>query len=72
MIIVPMFAECVTTLKPQVETAAERLEREEERAAIMEYDGGLPRDEAERKAREQGPKQLDLLKGRNTNERSQA
>jgi hypothetical protein len=33
-------------------TAAELAEAEEERAAIMEYDGGLPRDEAERKAKE--------------------
>lgn len=36
---------------PAVWTEADRLEEFEERAAIMEYDGGLPRAEAEAAAR---------------------
>lgn len=34
-------------------------ERYEERAAIMEYDGGLPREEAERRAKESAEDECD-------------
>ena len=40
----------VPTIRSPNDLSAERREMWEERAAIMEFDGGLPREEAERLA----------------------
>lgn len=40
-------------MKPSIKKSEVDLERFEERAAIIEYDGKLPRTEAERLAREE-------------------